>query len=239
MASPRAALITGGAKRIGAVLATSLAAEGYDIALHYHTSQKEAEAVQKDIEALGVACALFPHDLMDTAGLDALVLRVKETFSHLNTLINNASVFERATLLESDVALFDRQHTINLKAPIFLTQAFAKHIGTGCVINMIDSNIAHFGTSHFMYLLSKKSLAEFTRMSARALGANIRVNAICPGAVIPSNENDQEYETRLQAKLPLARLPNVEDICAAVSWLLTQPNITGQLIYTDSGQHLL
>lgn len=233
-----AALITGGAKRVGAALAFYLAERGYDIALHYNHSDAEAEHVKSQLRAKGVACELFQADLADTGALAMLMRKVKTTMP-VTLLVNNASVFERSTFTESDEALFDRQFDINLKAPVFLTQAFAREFGKGSVINLLDTNVVKNQGSHFFYLMSKKSLTDFTLMAARQLGPEIRVNGVCPGAVLPSDQNNDDYEKKVAATNPLRSLPTVEDVCEAVYWLTTQPRITGQLLFVDGGQHAL
>lgn len=234
----KAALITGASKRVGAALALALAAEGYDIALHYHTSKKEAEALKTRITKTGVRCELLQGDLADDATLKSLVGKAKKAFPHLCVLINNASVFKRVTFMESNMALFDQQMAVNARAPVFLTQAFAKTVTRGHVINLLDADVVKHHGSHFMYLLSKKTLAAFTLMAARDL-PHIQVNAICPGGLLPSSENPKDYETKLLARLPIKLLPKVRDVIESIVWLLKQPRITGQFIFNDSGQHLL
>ncbi len=234
-----AILITGAARRVGAATALYFARAGYDIALHYNQSKSEAEALQKEIEAVGADCRLFAHDLAGVKGFPALMAAVKKSLPRCAALINNASIFERASLMETDEALFDRQFAVNFKAPFFLTQAFAKTFGKGAVINILDTDIETNGISHFAYLLSKKALAEFTRAAARELGPDIRVNGVCPGIMLPSNELDLPYMKRLEADLPLKALALPEDAAKAVRWLCESTFVTGQLIHVDGGQHLL
>ena len=140
--------------------------------------------------------------------------------------------------METDETLFDRQFAVNLKAPFFLTQAFAKTFGKGCVINMLDTDIAQMQGSHFAYLLSKKALAEFTAMAARVLGPKIRVNGICPGALL-QNAEDKQFIEKLRPRLPLRRQAELEEVAQAVYFLCQDGPITGQLIFADGGQHLL
>lgn len=239
MTSAKAVIITGGAKRVGAALALYFAKQGYDIALHYHHSQADAERVRAEIEANGRQCMLFPRDLSDMAGIPALLERIHKAMPHCTALINNASVFERAPFMETDEALFDRQMDINVKAPFFLTQAFARTFQTGCVINLLDTQITDTQGSHFAYLLSKKTFAEFTQMAARALGPAIRVNGVCPGFLLPSNGFDEAYGEKLAASLPLGAVASLEQVAMAAHSLCENPAVTGQLLFTDGGQHLL
>lgn len=233
-----AVLITGGGKRVGCEIALHLADCGYDIALHYHRSKAEAEAVKKRVEAKGRRCELFHANLAQVDKLAPVVAAAKATFPTLNVLINNASVFERAALLETDEALFDRQMDINFKAPFFLTQAFATQVGQGAVVNLLDTHITTQAASHFAYLLSKKTLANFTHMAALALAPNIRVNGVCLGIVLPSGAHDAAYMQRLAATLPTKKNVSVAEVTAAISQLLTLP-VTGQLLFVDGGEHLL
>lgn len=239
MSARPAVLVTGGAIRVGAVLCEAFAKAGYDIALHYNSSSTEAQAVKKNIELLGVRCELFQADLSDTAKLPALIESVKIAYANCAALINSASVFERASFLQTDEALFDRQVGVNFKAPFFLTQAYAKAFGKGSVVNILDTDVSKNQGSHFIYLQSKKMLADFTQMAARELGPNIRVNAVCPGVMLPSPGFDQSYLEKAAQKMPLARIATPQDLAQAALWLSESPVITGQVIFVDGGQHLL
>ncbi len=238
MTNEHAILITGAAQRVGASLALHFARHGHDVALHYNRSEPAARKIQQEIEALGAACILVRHDMHDIKGIPNFVSEVKRRMPHCTTLINNASIFERGKLMETDEAMFDRQMEVNFKAPFFMTQAFARIFGKGCVINMIDSEIVHTQGSHFAYLMSKKALAEFTEMAARELGPHIRVNGICPGILLPSNELDMAYIQQLKSRLPLGQIASLEQVAETAHWLCKGVT-TGQLIYTDGGQHLL
>jgi len=232
-------IVTGGAKRIGAAIARHFARHGYDVALHYHRSGGDALMVKNEIDALGVACLIFDHDLADSAGLGGFMQKIHDAMPHCSVLVNNASIFEQAGLTETEEALFDRQFNINFKAPFFLTQAFAKYFRTGSIINILDTDIAQVNIEHFSYLLSKKALASFTPMAARALGPDVRVNGICPGYVLPHSEPDAAYIEKVGTMLPLNGHATVDAVAEAVFWLSRQEHITGQIIYIDGGKHVL
>ncbi len=237
-----AVIITGGAKRVGAAMAIYFAHKNFDIALHYNNSKNEALALQKKIQKIGVNCEIFSQDLSDSKGIAPLIDVIHKKMPHCNTLINNASIFERCEFLETDEELFDREFAINFKAPFFLTQAFAKKFGNNSgasVINIIDTDIVQNQISHFAYLLSKKTLADFTKMAARALGANIRVNGVCPGSMLPSAENYEGYDEKIKQLVPLKSQPSLDELSEAVFWLTQQHSITGQIINVDSGKHVL
>jgi NAD(P)-dependent dehydrogenase (short-subunit alcohol dehydrogenase family) len=239
-----AVIITGGAKRVGAATALYFAEKGYDIALHYNSSANEAKALQSEIQKTGATCEIFTHDLSDISGLDALIKTIHAKMPHAHALINNASIFERCEFLETDEALFDRQFAINFKAPFFLTQSFAKTFGknpSACVINILDTDIAQNQVSHFAYLLSKKTLADFTEMAAIALGKDIRVNGVCPGAMLPASESASclAHYDKMGKIVPLKKHPSLDDLSEAIYWLTQQKSITGQIINVDGGKHVL
>lgn len=220
----QAVLITGAARRVGRAIALHLAAQGYDIALHYHMSEAEAQATQAEIKALGVACEAFRADLGDIAGLPALVAMVMAAFPHCAHLINNASTFERKLFMEADVAQFDRDFLVNLKAPVFLTQAFARALAKpASVVNIVDAKVDATKHGYFFYLMAKKSLRDFTLMAAAELGPDMRVNAVCPGVVLPA-ERDAAY--REMQSTPQA-------VAEAVHRLIAAAGVTGEVVFVD------
>lgn len=237
-----AVIITGGAKRVGAATALYFAQKNFDIALHYNSSESEAQSLQQQIHKIGVSCEIFAHDLKDISGIKSLMENIHSAMPHCNTLINNASIFERCEFLETTEKLLDRQFAVNFKAPFFLTQSFAKIFGNtpgASVINILDTDIAQNQISHFAYLLSKKTLADFTKMAAIALGKNIRVNGVCPGSMLPSTENCSAYEMKTKELVPLKLQPSLNDLSEAIYWLTQQKSITGQIINVDGGKHVL
>lgn len=238
MARP-AVLITGAAKRVGRAIALHFARAGYDIALHYHHSQDEAEATADEIRAYGAECVSLQADLSDSTAYDSLVERAYAALPSLCALVNNASVFDHGRLMESDATLYEREFRINTQAPIFLTQSFAKRVGRGGVVNMLDTKITAHKHSYFFYLLSKKTLAEFTKMAAAELGPGVRVNGVCPGHVLGSDGWGDDYRVKLAATLPLARTATLDEVAAAVYSLVDNTGVTGQLLFVDGGEHLL
>lgn len=234
-----AALVTGAAARIGRNIALTLAAKGYDIALHYRHSKKEAESTAEAAAAKGVVCRLFQADLADAAQCAPLIEQVKAVFPPLSVLVNNASVFDKAGFLESDETFFRSQFRINFEAPVFLTQAFARHVKQGVVVNMLDTYVTHDKHNHFYYLLSKKALLDFTRMAAAELAPGIRVNGIAPGYALPAPGWDEEYRKQLEARLPMQKTVTPEEVAQAVYTLVAAPSLTGQILFVDGGQSLL
>ena len=232
------ALITGGAKRIGNAIAKKLALHGYDIALHFNTSEEKAMSLQKHLQNTGVRCELFKCDLSNEKEVLNLIPEVMKKFNNIDLLINNASIFNRATLIETDINLFNKTFNINFKAPYILTGEYAKLIKTGHIINIIDTKAEKNDFIYSCYTLSKKSLKELTLMSAKELGPDIRVNGIAPGLILEPEGKPPEYLDEMAKNIPLKRKGNVESITNALIFLIENTFITGQILFVDGGQHL-
>jgi pteridine reductase len=231
-----AALVTGGAIRLGRALALALAADGFDIALHYGRSSSEADQTATEIRGFGVDCQLFSHDLSDTPGLDALMTDVHAAFPRLSVLVNSASAYGQAPISTTTAELFDQQFAVNLRAPFFLTQAYAQHVGSGQVINILDNKIGFNQYQYAAYLLSKKALAEFTRMAALEFAPDLRVNGIAPGVVLPAGTRSPEYVDWRIEGIPLKRQGEVDDITGALRYLIDAPFVSGQIITVDGAE---
>lgn len=233
-----AALVTGSAVRLGKHIALALAADGYDIALHFNSSLKKAEATAQEIRALGVACEAFQFNLKEAENILNFVQKVKHRFPNLNTLINSASGYEQKTIRETTVATFDNQFALNLRAPFFMTQAFAKTVESGNVINILDNKIGFNQYNYAAYLLSKKAFAEFTRMAALEFAPNIRINGVAPGVVLPATTRSQEYiDWRIQG-IPLQMQGQTAHITQAILSFLQNDFITGQIMVVDGGENI-
>jgi NAD(P)-dependent dehydrogenase (short-subunit alcohol dehydrogenase family) len=239
-----AALITGGAKRIGRVIAINLAKMGYDVLIHYNNSDKEAKNLQKKIQKLGVNCHLIKADLLDEKQVNDLLLKLGK-IKNWNLLINNASIFYKSNFLQDDyIDELEKNFTIHLKVPAILSEALVascqKNKLSGNIINMIDKNITRYETKYFNYLLSKKSLADFTKMLSLQLAPQIRVNGIAPGFILNSiDEIEPSVETKnLLAKIPLHKKANEIDIFKGVKYLLENNFITGHILFIDGGASL-
>ncbi len=234
----RAALITGGARRIGRELALALAARSYDIALHYHSSGAEAHEALELVREYGVRASLFQCDLADNAELLELIPRVLREFPDLELLVNNASVFQKGTIKESGPVFFDRLMTVNFKAPFFLTREFANNCRQGQVINLIDTRITRSDHSYAVYTLSKKALAELTGIAARELAPAFRVNAIAPGIILPPPDETEAALERLVRRIPMQRKGSLANVVAAMQFLLDNEFVTGQCLFIDGGESL-
>ncbi|MDP2654588.1 MAG: SDR family oxidoreductase [Candidatus Omnitrophota bacterium] len=232
------ALVTGAARRIGKTLALALSRWGYRVALHCNRSHKDAGAVAREIKKEGGDCEIFAFDLADAGKVQALFKAVTRRFPDLNILINNASIFEKSSLRKPDLGNFDRHFAVNLRAPYILTSLFASSCKKGHIINILDAHIVRDRTAHAAYLLSKKGLNELTRMSAYALAPDIRVNGIAPGLILPPEGEGQNYLDRLAKDIPLKRKGDLANIVRSLQFLLENDDLTGQIIFSDGGEHL-
>ncbi len=238
-----AALITGGATRIGREIALTLAKQNWDIALHYHTSEKKALETREELIALGSKVCLISQDL---SMLDQIKPIIDKSRAQLTTpitaLINNASLFQNDDILSLDSQLWDQHMAINLKAPIFLSKYFAETMPTslsGNIINLIDQRIAKLTPQFFSYTLSKSALATATTTLAQALSPKIRVNAICPGPTLKNQrQKPEDFEIQQKSTL-LTHGASVKEISETVLYFLSTHSITGQIIYVDGGQRLI
>jgi len=232
------ALITGSARRVGRAISLHLSSLGYRIALHYNSSKREAQSVADLLKNNGGACEIFDCDLSNEKATTQLIKRVYTRFSDLNILINNASIFEPSDFIHEPLIAFNKHMATNLKAPYILTYEFAKHVKTGNIINILDTSIVKNRTRYFAYLLSKKSLAELTMMSAIELAPKIRVNAVAPGFILPPAKGKLDLKNKLK-NIPLQTQGNVEQISQSIEFLINNPYLTGQIIFNDGGEHLL
>ncbi len=238
-----AALITGGATRLGLSFAKALAKEGYNIALHYHSSKASAQLAKQEIEALGVSCELFQADLSSDCP-EQLMHNVVESCPKLEVLINSASAYDAATIANTGRALLQHQFAVNFFAPFMLTQAFtqlllSKDVSTkGSIINILDNKVAFQQNDYAAYLLSKKTLTEFTRLSAVEYAPNFRINGIAPGVVLPGDERTEDYVKWRVEGIPLKQQGDVDDLVNTMNFLLNNNFITGQIITVDGGENM-
>jgi NAD(P)-dependent dehydrogenase (short-subunit alcohol dehydrogenase family) len=239
---PRAALVTGGARRLGRAMVRALAEAGFDVAVHYGRSAAEAEAAAAEVRARGRAAVALGADLAREAESAALLGRAAEALGGpIGVLVNNASVFERDEWHDATRASWDAHLEPNLRAPFVLTQAFARALpeaAEGVVVNMLDQRVWSL-TPHFVsYTVSKVGLWGLTRSLALALAPRIRVNAIGPGPALPSKRQTPEQFARQCASTPLRRGTSPEEVARALRAILALPSMTGQMIALDGGQHL-
>jgi NAD(P)-dependent dehydrogenase (short-subunit alcohol dehydrogenase family) len=239
----RVALVTGAARRIGRAIAEMLVAEGFLVAIHHRASKSAAEALVASLNGkAGRAVAkAFAADLKSEGEAAGLVPQVRAALGGLDCLINNASIFEPDTFETADRASWQRHMDVNLRAPLVLSQAFARALPAeveGCIVNIIDQRVRRPTPDFFSYTMSKAGLWTLTQILARALAPRIRVNGIAPGPTLPSNhQSSEEFAAEFKATL-LKRPVTPEDIATAVRFVLQTKSVTGELIAVDGGQHL-
>ncbi|WP_244613312.1 SDR family oxidoreductase [Modicisalibacter radicis] len=233
----KAALVTGGATRIGRFFAIHLARQGYDIALHYHHSDKQASEVAALVRDMGRACECLPCDFRE-GDVEALIPRAKAHFPALCLVVNSASAYAAAAIVETSGPLLEEQFAVNLFAPFRLTRSFANEIGEGSIVNILDNKIAFNQPAYAAYLLAKKSLGELTRMAALELAPGIRVNAIAPGVVLPALVRGDDYLAWRRDGIPLARQGELAELGQALDYLLNNRFVTGQTLFVDGGETL-
>ncbi len=243
-----AALITGGAARLGKAMSLYLASQGYDVAVHYHTNEDAADDVVK--EAGGKSCALHA-DLLDEAQTQDLLPEAARLLGQpITVLINNASIFEYDTVQSATKSSWDRHMGSNLRAPFVLTQALAAQappattddkgetVASALVVNMLDQRVRKLTPEFMTYTLAKMGLWAFTQTAAMGLAPQVRVNAIGPGPTLQGSRQTDAHFERQRASTILERGSNPADIVAALGYFLTSPAVTGQLLCVDGGQHL-
>lgn len=238
---PRVALVTGAAKRIGRALALDLAADGWDVAVHFNASEPDAREVVAAIEGRGRRAVALKADLSQEAEVAPLVGRATEALGPLGLLVNNASVFEGDGWDSADRASWDLHIETNLRAPFVLTQAFARQLpdaAEGNVVNLLDQRVWNPTPAFMSYTVSKIGLWGLTQTLALALAPRIRVNGIGPGPALANARQSQAQFDEQCASMPLKRGTSPEEICRALRFILGAPSMTGQMIALDGGQHL-
>ncbi|MBU6507626.1 MAG: SDR family oxidoreductase [Alphaproteobacteria bacterium] len=239
--SGRSALVTGGARRIGRAIALTLAAHGWDVAVHYGTSRDDAEALAAEIRGRDRRAAAIAADLTREAEVATLVPRAAKAIGPLALLVNNASAFERDDALTVTRASWDRHLETNLRAPFVLMQEFARQLPAGAegsVVNILDERVWNLTPYFVSYTVSKAALWTLTQTMALALAPRIRVNGIGPGPTLPSpRQSDEQFRQQVDL-LPLRRGITPDEIARAVTFILESPAMTGQMIALDGGQHL-
>lgn len=238
---PRAALVTGAARRIGRAIALALHRAGYAVAIQANRSTAEAEVLRDEIARAGGLAAMLRADLSDRGAVAALVPAAVKAIGPLTLLVNNAATFEPDAIGALDAQRFDRQFAVNLRAPVFLSEAFAAQApraANASIVNILDQRVFKL-TPHFVsYTLAKSALHAATRMLAQALAPNVRVNAVAPGPTMASARQQAEDFARQAAAVPLGHGPTAEEIAAAVVYLAGARSVTGATLAVDGGQHL-
>lgn len=237
----RAALVTGGAQRIGRAISIALARTGHAVAIHSHRSHAAADELCAQIVAEGGRAVRVQCDLADHDQVMALVAASRAAVGPLTLLVNNAAEFEPDEIGHLDRVRFDRHFSVNLRAPLFLAEAFAAQVPAGLdasIVNLIDQRVYKPTPRFLTYGLTKSALHAATTTLAQSLAPRIRVNAVAPGPTLPSRRQDADDFARQSQAVPLGRGPTPEDVADAVIYLAAARSVTGVTITVDGGQHL-
>lgn len=234
-------LVTGAGRRLGRAIALDLAQRGWRVGVHYRASEAEGLGLVGEIETMGGEAAAFQADLGRLSELAPLVAACREQLGPPTCLINNAACFEWDSVETVNAETWQRQLDINLRAPVFLTQAFAAALPgrvSGNVINLIDQKVWRLNPDYFSYTIAKSALWTATQTLAQALAPRIRVNAIAPGPVLPhEGQSEADFAEECRSTL-LKRVVSTDDVTGAVRFFLETPSVTGQMIALDGGSHL-
>ena len=237
------ALITGAGKRVGAVIARTLHAAGYDLALHHRHSAADAELLAASLERQrSDSTFVLQAELAELDALPGMVQRVLARFGRLDALVNNASAFYPTPVGSATPAQWNELFASNAQAPFFLAQAAmpALREARGAIVNLVDIYAERPLADHPIYCMAKAALEAMTRSLALDLGPDVRVNGVAPGAVMwPSDGKPYDDQQAMLARTPLQRAGSPDDVAGAVLWLLRDaPFVTGQIIRVDGGRTL-
>jgi NAD(P)-dependent dehydrogenase (short-subunit alcohol dehydrogenase family) len=236
--SPRTAIVTGGARRIGAAIVRALAADGWTVLIHYHSSGEAARALATELgNARTVEADMAGPDVAET------VIAALDGMPPPGLLVNNAARFDYDSLDSFGIERWDSHLNANLRGPALLTRAFAGAVpegSCGLVVNLLDAKLAQPNPDFFSYTISKMGLAGLTELSARALsGQGIRVCGIAPSVTLVSGRQTRDNFEKVHSYNALERGVTVDEIIAALRFIVATPTYTGQTIMLDSGQRFL
>ena len=245
------ALVTGAGKRLGRAMALYLADRGFDVAVHYASSEDAANEVVTQIRSMGRNAVALQANLIQIDAMEGLLPAAVDALGGpITCLVNNASIFEYDTLSSATRDNWDRHMNSNLRAPFVLSQAMAaqglkadvdeagEQIATGLIVNMLDQRVRKLTPEFMTYTLAKMGLWAMTQTTAQALAPMVRVNAIGPGPTLKGSRQSQAHFEGQRAATILKRGVNANDITAALGYFLDAPGVTGQLLCVDGGQHL-
>jgi pteridine reductase len=236
----RVALVTGSARRVGREIALALATRGCDLMIHYNRSEKEARDVVHTAETIGVRAASIQADLTDLDEIKKLFRELDQVYERLDLLVNSAAIMQSVDLVQASEEDWDRTMDLNLKAPFFCIQLAAQRMHRGgAIVNISDvAGLRPWGR-YPTHSISKAGLEMLTRVAARALAPQIRVNAVAPGPVLRSEWIDQTRWQQITRALPLQREGSPSDVAEAVIFLFENDYITGETIVVDGGRNLV
>jgi NAD(P)-dependent dehydrogenase (short-subunit alcohol dehydrogenase family) len=239
---PQVALVTGAGKRIGRAIALGLARAGWDVAVHYRSSEREAAATVEAIRALGRQAAALQADLAVEDEVRNLPARAAAALGRVSCVVNNASLFEYDSAATFSPALLAAHMQANVAAPLLLAQALHAATPDGSqavVINLLDQKLYNLNPDFLSYTLSKAALHTATSMLAQALAPAVRVVGVAPGITMVSGDQTEEGFAKAHQATPLKRSSTPEDIADAVVYAASARALTGTTLLVDGGQHLV
>jgi len=233
------AIVTGAAHRLGRIFALTLAKRGYAILLHYHRA-RSAERTEQEIKAIGMPVFQAQADLRDDTGISSLISTLDSIPHRIKIIVNSASIMQRKDLRSITTADWDATIALNLRAPFILVQQLAGRMTEGgLIVNISDCGANKLWKNYPAYVVSKSALETLTRLQAKEYAPTIRVNAIAPGLVIPSNNVSKDEWDTLTKRMPLNHPVSHEDIASALEFLIDNSAITGHVLSVDSGYSLI
>ena len=245
----KAALVTGGAHRVGRAIALELARAGADIIVHYGRSADEAEKTASEIQALGRRCLLCSADLREVEEAVETLTQAAEAMGRLDVLVNSAASFKKQSLPKVQPEDWDASQAVNVRAPFFLVQSLAEFMRAsdlpdgqaGCIVNISDLSAVQAWSSYIQHGVSKAGILHLTRILARELAPDLRVNAILPGAILPPPgvSSDSELWKKIGSASPLGRPGRPAFVAQTVRFFCENDYITGSALPVDGGEHLL
>ena len=237
----RVALVTGAGRRIGRAISLGLAADGWNLALHFHRSQAEVDRLATEIAAFGVKAVPVRCDLGNADQVSGLIAECERSLGAPTCLVNNAALFEYDDLVSLDPEKWHRHLDVNLLAPLLLAKAFAAKIpegATGCIVNLLDQKVFNLNPDFLSYTIAKIGLEGATRVLAMALAPKVRVCGVAPGITLVSGKQTADGFARAHRMAPLGHSSSVDDIAGAVRFVVNAGALTGTTILVDGGQHL-
>ncbi len=239
--SQRAALVTGGGRRIGAGIAKALAADGWFVYIHCHKSSEQASEVLQEIRSNSGNGMVITQDLSKLGAAESLMEKVENGPVPLMALINNASLFEYDTVESITEKSLDEHFAVNVRGPTILSKVFSSSLNkdmSGCIINILDNKVYAINPDYLSYTISKVALQGATSALAMALAPKVRVNGIAPGITLESGSQGEASFLKGQTMSPMGQVSTVEDITRSVLFILHTESINGNVITIDGGQSL-
>lgn len=236
--SSSAALVTGAGTRLGSIFARHLASLGYDLALHCNSSENGANQLAEELRGMGRDSTVFRQDFAKPFDTEQFIASIHGRFPNLDCIINNASAYLAAPAQETSREMLESQFRVNFTTPFLLAASFANRVNQGHIINILDNKIAYQQYQYSAYLLSKKALADFTKMAALEFAPYIRVNGIAPGVTLPGESRNSDYIKWRIEGIPLDKKGSDSNLTAALDYVLQNDFITGQILYVDGGESL-